>query len=29
VEGPVDHRRDIGTTELIMKRLRHMKQLRG
>jgi phosphoribosylamine--glycine ligase len=29
VQGPVDHRRDIGTEQLIMKRIQHMKQLKG
>ena len=29
VVGPVYHRRDIGTKELIQKRIDHMKQLRG
>jgi phosphoribosylamine--glycine ligase len=29
VEGPVDHRRDIGTTKLIRRRVDHIKRLRG
>lgn len=29
IRGPVDHRPDIGTKELIEKRIQHMKQIRG
>jgi phosphoribosylamine--glycine ligase len=29
VEGPVFHRRDIGTTELIQKRVDHMHRIEG
>jgi phosphoribosylamine--glycine ligase len=29
VEGPVFHRRDIGTAELIARRCEHVRQLRG
>jgi phosphoribosylamine--glycine ligase len=28
IEGPVDHRSDIGTAQLIEKRIAHMKALR-
>ena len=28
VKGPVFHREDIGTKELIDKRIKHMKELR-
>ncbi len=29
VKGPLEHRRDIGTQELVEKRIRHMKELRN
>ncbi len=29
VKGPVFHRKDIGTAELVQKRIDHMKELRG
>jgi phosphoribosylamine--glycine ligase len=29
IKGPVDHRPDIGTKELIDKRIKHMKEIRG
>jgi phosphoribosylamine---glycine ligase len=29
VKGPVFHRKDIGTAELVQKRVEHMKELRG
>lgn len=29
IKGPVDHRPDIGTNELIEKRIRHMRKVRG
>jgi phosphoribosylamine--glycine ligase len=29
VKGPVDHRPDIGTKELIQRRIDHMRQIRG
>ncbi len=29
IKGPVDHRKDVGTKELIEKRVKHMKELRG
>jgi phosphoribosylamine--glycine ligase len=28
IRGPVDHRRDIGTEQLILKRIQHMKVLK-
>jgi len=29
IQGPIDHRPDIGTQELIAKRIQHMKGIRG
>jgi len=29
IKGPVDHRPDIGTKELINKRIQHMRKIRG
>jgi phosphoribosylamine--glycine ligase len=29
ITGPVDHRPDIGTADLIEKRIRHMKRVRS
>ena len=28
-QGPIFHREDIGTKELVQKRVEHMKELRG